>query len=727
MPRYSKYGNNDSVIAEEGDRGFFRMNQRLRPDQLQPGELVLSQNGRMGIDGAWQVRKGIDQFGPVVASGTDALTLPFYLYADTIPSSVTTGSNLITVNFAAPEVFYDGTIVNVSGITGVTPDPNGNRTITVTGGTDGAVTQFTYPLTGSSGTAAGTIVIGTGELIANTNKVYGSCIFSDAATANTEYILLVQNSSCIAVKVADATTTTITYPASTTITSAVDVKQFANKVYIFIDGSTALEWDGDIGGGLAFTLVANGNYTQPSVFTSSGNTAGTAGVVTVTETAHGLVVGKKVIINDAGTTPLTVGDSYTVATVPTANTFTFFANVDDFSSHSVVLGVSQSVGLGFTHMPCPPWAVYHQRRLWMPFNYVSSGSSGSPTITDRDVRDEIIASDIFDADTYDQIENQFKMASGSADYIVAMQPFADDNILVLCRNSIHIIAGISGSLEDTVVKEITREVGCVSRKSIAQIGNQIYFLSDNGVYSVDFGDLYNLRGSSVPLSEAIQPLIDRINSEYAKNSVGIYHDNRYWIFIPLDSSTLNNACFVYNMLNQGWESLDIIEVDGWDVDNVLRTSAGGINKLYTINSFGGIHIIDSRVDDVDNLLTQPGGAATSYNINSSMKTRLFTQGVMDKKRWNAFDIHMESTSTNTSDATLSFETENPDSTNTLDSVSALLDGVLPISEDAAVEGRIGNKRGYGGQFTITPTQGRPKVRMIKVTSQLTDKAISSKQ
>ena len=168
-------------------------------------------------------------------------------------------------------------------------------------------------------------------------------------------------------------------------------------------------------------------------------------------------------------------------------------------------------------------------------------------------------------------------------------------------------------------------------------------------------------------------------------------------------------------------------MDGWDVDNALRTSAGGINKLYTINSFGGIHIIDSRVDDVDNLLTQPGGAASSYDINSSMKTRLFTQGVMDKKKWNAFDIHMESTSTNTSDATLSFETENPDSTNTLDSVSALLDGVLPISEDAAVEGRIGNKRGYGGQFTITPTQGRPKVRMIKVTSQLTDMAISSKQ
>lgn len=727
MPRYSKYGSLDSPLVAEGDRGFFRMNQRLRPDQLQPGELVLSQNGRMGIDGAWQVRKGINQFGPVVATGTDVLTLPFYLYANATASGASTSTNLVTITFAAPKAFYSSTIANISGMTGVTPAPNGNRTITVTAGGEGSATAITFPLTGATGTPAGTIVVGTGILANNTNQVYGSGVFSDASASNSEYILLAQNASCIAVKVSDESTVEIDYPSGVTLTDEVDVTQAFNKVYIFIDGSTSLVWDGDVSGSPAFTLVANGNYTQPKVFTGSTNTAGTAGVVTVTEVSHGLSVGNLVEIMDEGASPLVVGDSYTVATVPSTGSFTFFADVDTFTSASVVLGMRQSVGLGFTHTPCPPWAVYHQRRLWMPFNYISSGSSGSPTITDRDVRDEIIASDILNADTYDQIENQFKIASGSADYVVAMQPFADDNLLVLCRNSIHVIAGISGSLEDTVVKEITREVGCVSRKSIAQIGNQIYFLSDNGIYSVDFGDLYNLRGSSTPLSEAIQPLVDRINSDYAQNTVGIYHDNRYWLFIPLDASTENNAALVYNILNKGWESLDIVNESGWNISNVVRTSAGAINKLYTINSFGGIHLIDSREDDVDRLLLQPGSSAASYDINSTMKTRLFTQGVMDKKRFNAFDIHMESSPTNTSDAALSFETENPDGTVTLSSVSTLLDGVLPISEDASIEGRIGNKRGYGGQLTITPSQGRPKVRMIKITSQLTDMAISSKQ
>jgi hypothetical protein len=82
MPRYSRYGYLDNALVEEGDTGFFRLNSRLRPDQLKQGELASSINGRMGIDGAWQPRRGVDQFGPVISSNAEALTLPFYLYAD---------------------------------------------------------------------------------------------------------------------------------------------------------------------------------------------------------------------------------------------------------------------------------------------------------------------------------------------------------------------------------------------------------------------------------------------------------------------------------------------------------------------------------------------------------------------------------------------------------------------------------------------------------------------
>lgn len=720
MPRFSNYGALDNPLVDEGDRGFSRMNARLRPDQLQPGELAMSKNGRMGIDGAWQPRKGINQFGPVISSSTSAIILPFYIYADKTASAVTVGTNKITIDFASNHAFQNSTLAYVSGISGVTPDPNGNRTITVV---DADTIEFA--LTGATGTATGATTVGAPIISANTNEVYGSCLFSDPATNSDEYIILAQNESAVAVKLTTGATTTISYPAASYVTGPCHLMQAFNKVFLMRDGITAWEFDGDITGtGPAFTAVESGDYVQPSVYTTAGNAAASGGVVTITNT-HNLAVGDIVRIMDEGATGLIKGDEYVVKSVSTTTSFTFYADVDDFTGQSVVLGKRQSDGRGFSHMPAPPWAVYHQRRLWMPFNYTTSGTG--PTITDRDIRDEIIASDLLDSDTYDQLQNQFKIASGSADYIVAMAPFADDNIIVFCRNSIHLITGISGELTDTVVKEITREVGCVSRKSVAQIGNQIFFLSDNGVYSVDFGDLYNLRGATLPLSEAIQPLIDRINPDYAEDCIGIYHDNRYWLFVPLDSSQTNNAAFIYNILNQGWESLDIIEENGWDVKNAIRAGAGAINKLYTISTFGGIHILDNRDDDVDRLLLQPGGVASSYYIPSEMVTRMFTQGALDRKRYNSYEIHAESSASNASNATLSFESENPDGTAALGTFSDQLGAVIPVAEDATIRGRIGNLRGYGGQMTITPTQGRPKIRSIKIVSQLTDLPISSKQ
>ena len=724
MPRYSRYGYLDNALVEEGDTGFFRLNSRLRPDQLKQGELASSINGRMGIDGAWQPRRGVDQFGPVISSNAEALTLPFYLYADYSSTGIARASDKITMTLDIADAanYTTGTLAYISGITGITPDPNGNRVITKESSTDISIT-----VTGLSGTVAGTATIGAPILDDDAiNVVYGSCLFSDPSTENTEYIILATYNKAVWVKISDGSTGNIVYPSGVTLSANCDMLQVFNFVGIFRDGLTAMEWNGSFVGTPAFTLVANGAFTQPVVYTAAGNTACTQGVVTVTDT-HALSVGDTVQIFDKGSSPLTNGDRYQVATISTTVSFTFFANVDDFTATAVVLGSRQSVGLGFTHMPCPPWAIYHQRRLWMPFQYISSGTSGSPTITDRNIRDEIIASDILDADTYDQIENQFRIASGGADYVVALQPFAEDNLLVLMRNSIHLITGISGDLEDTVVKEITREVGCIARKSVVQVGNQVFFLSDNGVYSVDFGDLYNLRGSSLPISEAIDPLIQRINPDYAENSVATYNDNRYYISIPLDASTTNNAILVFNFLNQGWESLDTIDQDGWNINNIIRAGSGGPNKLYAINSFGGIHILNERVDDVDNIVLTPGGTTASYYIESELTTRQYTQGVMDRKRFNSYELQAESSTTNASDANLTLETENPDSIKILDSISTVIGEVLPVAEDVSIRARLGNVRGYGAQLTITPTQGRPKIRTLKLISQLTDLAISSKQ
>lgn len=715
MPRYSSYSGRDTPVAEEADVGFSRFNNRLRPDQLQPGELAMSVNGRMNVDGTWQVRPGVDTFGPKIGSIDESLSLPFNVWPQVVISSATRSGTTVTITTSTNHGFSSSYVVAIVDVGTGTVNPNGNKTITVTGNTTftytiaGATGSETYSVTGSS--KAGGAIVGT----ANINGAFGSCLFSNPASSNAEYIILALYGNAVAINMQTQASTTINYPTGINIASEVSMLQAFNKVFIFRDGQTALEWNGSFSGTPAFTKVANGDYATSTYLDASNNTSIADGIVTVTATSHGLLVGDRIFVVDNGTTTLTEnGTGYVVATVPGTGSFTFFAEVPDSAATTVVYAKKQPSQLGFTHMPAPPWGVYHQRRIIVPYYYTTTGSSGSETVTSRNVRDEILLSDVFDSNTYDRIQNQLKVTAGIADYLQYVHPFTEDNAVIFNRNSIHLMMGLSGSIADISLKEITREAGLVARKSVVTIGDQVFFLSDNGVYSTSFQDLYNLRGAGLPLSDPINPLIKRINSAYAYNAVAIYHDNRYWIAVPLDNSTRNNAILVYNLLNKGWESLDIIDNTGWDISNLIVSGSGGINKLYAVNRFGGIHVIDERIDSFDYVYTAPGLDAQPLPIESEVVTRQYIFGDVGRKSFNAYELHVESSEYELSDGDLTMITENIDKEVEMYSLTESLGFDLPVGEDSSVRGRIGNVRGYGIQAKFVPTKGRPKLRMVKI-------------
>ena len=141
------------------------------------------------------------------------------------------------------------------------------------------------------------------------------------------------------------------------------------------------------------------------------------------------------------------------------------------------------------HMPASPFAVANQQRLWMPYFYTSDENP-----VRRENTDEIIASDFFDYNTYDPIGQHFRIASGGNDFIVGIEPFTEDTLLIFCRNSIYRLSGVSGSLADTNLQVIHPDFGCAARRSIVQVSNKVYFLSDQGMYGFEYLDQFNLRG-----------------------------------------------------------------------------------------------------------------------------------------------------------------------------------------------------------------------------------------
>ena len=442
----------------------------------------------------------------------------------------------------------------------------------------------------------------------------------------------------------------------------------------------------------------------------------TNGQVTVSETAHGLSVGDRVYVVDSGGTQLDDADTafYNVETVPTANSFTFRATIDDATVTTCGFMKRQSVGLGFTHMPSPPWAVAFQYRLIMPFRYTTTGTLGSPTITDREIRDELIASDILDTDTYDQVYAQFRFSPGTADYLVGILGFADDKIVVFNRNSIHLVT-LSGANADSASSQLlTSEVGLIARKSVQQIGDQIVFLSDNGVYGASFVDLYNLRGNSIPMSKPIENTINRINQDYAKNAVSAYFGNRYYLAVPLDNSTTNNAILIFNFLNGQWESVDTVDDTGWEVTNLIVAGDGSARAIYAINGNGGVHQLDARTDDKDRVITAVGGTQTEGVIQGEVHSRGYNLNSMDRKKFNSMELHLESSGDNASDLTIGAEFENTDSEVEYGSLTSINGEVLPVSEDTSLRLRMGNRRAYSSVVKLQTSQGRPKLRAVRV-------------
>ena len=510
--------------------------------------------------------------------------------------------------------------------------------------------------------------------------------------------------------------------------------------------------------------------------------------VTITAAGHGLTVGDPIIIASAHAqldgdrfVAESTSDTFVVyvdgnpsgssGTVKLADGFEFFIQSAKTSTHTTegdsydaqpVFAKKIAVGMGFIHMPNPPYGHYHQKRLVVPYFY-DINSSG--TATDRGNRDELIMSDLLDTDTYDEVFGQFRFNAGTADFNVGMHSFADDILIVFNRNSIHLVAN-SLDQQSAIVKNLTNEVGCLARKSIIQVGNQILFLSDNGIYGISFLEELNLRGNDIPLSESIAENIKNINKENAHKASAVYFDNRYYIAVPMNyikdarnqqvffsekealeytdafgttntfdpletdknllervNATENNVILVYNFLNKQWESLDYVSnsptanqhniQSNWNILDLIVAGRGDARGVYVVNSQGGVHRYDSSTSGIDSVIATIGETTpTTNHIQGFATTRMFNYNNIDRKKFNQFEVLTESNSDTASSFRLGAVTENIDS-------SFLLKNGATINtdkgEDVAVRGRIGNKRAYGIQFRVQNTTGTPRIKGIKVS------------
>jgi hypothetical protein len=274
--------------------------------------------------------------------------------------------------------------------------------------------------------------------------------------------------------------------------------------------------------------------------------------------------------------------------------------------------------------------------------------------------DLVAVSDYLNYTRFQPVLSTFRINQGSDDDLVALWKFDENTVLCFKERSIYAVRNLYGNYADAMLQEITRGYGLKAAKSLASVGRDVWFLSDQrGVCSLRVAESGRVQGVDVPVSDPVQSVIDRINWVYADVATAAYHQNRYYLAVPLDGATKNNAVIVYDFINQAWSGYDTsnqigkagsCNVAGYTAKQSCINAGGtwteeigikdfvimpynGANRLMFLTTEGFINLYDDRHLSGFADEKSTSGAIAHEQINHEMTTRGYDCETSQYKRF----------------------------------------------------------------------------------------------
>jgi hypothetical protein len=204
--------------------------------------------------------------------------------------------------------------------------------------------------------------------------------------------------------------------------------------------------------------------------------------------------------------------------------------------HSYQSGTVISEGTGGNNAPIAAFGIAHLGQLIV---------GGNPS-----VRDLLAASYSGNGSggNWSTSERQIQVGEEDGDSLKALCTWYGTLFVAAKEYSLYVIDGspLEKNMAMWQVETISDTIGCVAHRTMKKFGNDVLFLSQDGVRSLVLTKEGGKDRLSKPLSWPMQSIIDRINWTHAHKSCAIAFDNRYMIALPIDSATSPNYVLVYN-------------------------------------------------------------------------------------------------------------------------------------------------------------------------------------
>jgi len=244
----------------------------------------------------------------------------------------------------------------------------------------------------------------------------------------------------------------------------------------------------------------------------------------------------------------------------------------------------------------------------------------------------------FSAGNWDATLRQFRVGGGDGDPIVALAPMQENTMAILKRNSVWQLsyspekdAAAATFLTANIARQaLSYGIGCVGRDAWCAYGNDILFMAQDGVRSVQRMQAAAGQWQLIPpISQPIQPIIKRINQAAWDKIVAIKYQEFAMFFVPLDNSLTNNYCLVYNGQLQKWMGA----WTNWKANCVELTRFSGLQRFVFGDTSGYVNQWKDLNSNTDDATYQDNGIG--YPSQVSTRSFQFNEPIVSKNAWNA--------------------------------------------------------------------------------------------
>lgn len=280
---------------------------------------------------------------------------------------------------------------------------------------------------------------------------------------------------------------------------------------------------------------------------------------------------------------------------------------------------------------------------------------------------------------------------------VDVSPSDGDSITLLVEYQDFLIIGKENSLwsmtidattKKPVIQLITRAIGCVGYNTAQAVGNDVYFLSDQGPISL--GNERNYVGAlrTNMLAEKITSFVQQINPEQWRRTAAIYWDKMWILSVPYGNSSTINRVIALDTRFGGWTVWDNIDARAW----LSHIDAKNKRHLYFIK------------DGTNNISELKPGYYydDGLGINAYWRSKAIDAGALDvSKRWTYFTLFMRNVG-NSAIVSINTELEELEPENIFDGATGSGLGFSMLGTGSWI-GPVSDDSSGGGETNITST------------------------